>query len=140
MTDLRDFKIRNELIVLLIGLLVLHMLISGRWVNAGWNIGLAALIFMFLLLFYSQSWIGGGDVKLLTVAFLWTGVECALVFAILLLLFVSLHVLAARLGLAVSQQATGHSRRIAFAPSVAAGLISVFLLGCLQAHASPALT
>src|SRR5712692_3476485 len=76
-TDLKHFKIRNEVILLLIGLMVLYMLTSGRWVNAAWNLGLAALVFGFLVYFYSRGWMGGGDVKILTVAFLWTGVECA---------------------------------------------------------------
>jgi Flp pilus assembly protein protease CpaA len=75
---------------------------------------------------------GGGDVKILTVALLWVGVDCALVFAILLFVFASLHALAARFGWTGSQLAGDNNQRIAFAPSVAAALISVFMLGCLQ--------
>jgi Flp pilus assembly protein protease CpaA len=75
---------------------------------------------------------GGGDVKILTVALLWTGIDCALVFAILLFIFASLHALAARSGWAGSVVAGDERRRIAFAPSVAAALIAVFMLGCLQ--------
>ena len=132
-TDLKAYKIRNEVILLLISLFVLHALASGRWVNAGWNIALAALVLGFLVFFYARGWMGGGDVKILTVAFLWIGTDCALVFAILLSVFASLHALTARLGWAGSQRAAdGGRRRIAFAPSVAAALITVFMLGCLQ--------
>ena len=34
-TDLKAYKIRNEVILLLISLFVLHALASGRWVDAG---------------------------------------------------------------------------------------------------------
>jgi prepilin peptidase CpaA len=131
--DLRYFKIGNELIFLLVGLFILYTLLSGLWIHAAWNIGLAAFVFVFLIYFYSRHWMGGGDVKILTVAFLWTGVECALAFAILLLLCASLHAIAARFGWAGSQQTNDdRRRRIAFAPSVAAALIAVFLSGCLR--------
>jgi prepilin peptidase CpaA len=75
---------------------------------------------------------GGGDLKLLTVAFLWVGMGCALTFALLLLGFSATHVVAVRLGWADARQ-TGHGEggKIPFAPSVAAALISVFMLGCL---------
>jgi prepilin peptidase CpaA len=131
-TDLKAYKIRNETILLLVSLFVLHAIASGRWVDAGWNVGLAAVVFAFLVYFYSRGWMGGGDIKMLTVALLWTGVDCALVFAILLFIFASLHALVARFGWAGSAVAGDERRRIAFAPSVAAALIAVFMLGCLQ--------
>ena|SRR5258708_2312421 len=132
-TDLKHYRIRNELILVLIGLFLLHTLFSGRWLNAAWSLGLAAFVLVFLVYFYVRHWMGGGDVKILTVAFLWTGVECALPFAILLLVFAFLHTIAARLGWAQSQQPDDDNRaRIAFAPSVAAALICVFMLGCLR--------
>jgi prepilin peptidase CpaA len=131
-TDLKNYKIRNETILLLVSLFVLHAIASGRWVDAGWNIGLAAIVLAFLVYFYSRGWMGGGDVKLLSVALLWAGVDCALVFAILLFMFASLHALAARFGWIASVVAGDERRRIAFAPSVAAALIVVFIIGCLQ--------
>ena len=132
LTDLKNYKIRNETVLLLASLFVLHAIASGRWVDAGWNIGLAAVVFAFLVYFYSRGWMGGGDVKILTVALLWTGVDCALVFAILLFIFASLHLLAVRFGLTGSAAGGDERRRIAFAQSVAAALIAVFMLGCLQ--------
>jgi len=132
-TDLKHYKIRNEFILLLIGLFLLYTLFSDRWVDVAWNLGLAAIVLVFLLYFYARHWMGGGDVKMLTVAFLWTGVECALAFSLLLLVFAFLHTAAAKLGWAQSQQADNDQRvRIAFAPSVAAALICIFVLGCLR--------
>jgi prepilin peptidase CpaA len=45
------------------------------------------------MLFYGLGWMGGGDVKILAVAFLWTGLS-----AVLLALFGILHTSAAKLG------------------------------------------
>lgn len=131
-TDLKRYQIRNELIAVLTGLFVLHSIVSGRWPGIPWNAGLAILMLAAMLYFYSQKLMGGGDVKLLTVAFLWVGIDCALPFALLLLLFASLHALVGRLGWVSVQRAESDARgRIAFAPSVAAALIAVFMLGCL---------
>jgi len=131
--DLKHYKIGNELIALLIGLFVLHTLASDRWALAAQHLALASAVFALLIYFYSRQWMGGGDVKLLAVAFLWTGIECALPFAMLLFLFVSLHAIAARFGWVGSQKIDHDDRpRVAFAPAVAAALIGTFLFGCLR--------
>ncbi len=131
LTDLNHYQIRNELIAVLAGLFFLHAFLSGRGPGIPWNVGLALLIFVAMLYFYSQNLMGGGDVKLLTVAFLWAGVDCALPFAILLSLFATVHAIAGKLGW-VDVRPVGDDKRsrIAFAPSVAAALIGIFMLGC----------
>jgi prepilin peptidase CpaA len=130
--DLRHYKIRNELIAVLAALCFIHATVSGRWIELQWNIAFAAVMFVAMLVLYAQRLMGGGDVKLLAVAFLWVGIGCALPFAVLLLLFAGLHVLASRLGWVPTRAAEGDERpRIPFAPSVAAALIGVFMLGCL---------
>src|SRR5499427_7274151 len=96
--DLKEFKIRNELILVLVGLFVVHASLSGRWVSAHWNLVFAVLMFCVMLYFYSQNLMGGGDVKILTVAFLWIGFGCALPFAVLLAVFAAVHVVAAKFG------------------------------------------
>ena len=131
LTDFKYFKIRNELILVLAGLFVLHALLSGRWVTAYWNLALAAFMFAVMLYCYAQNLMGGGDVKILTVGFLWIGLDCALVFAVLMAIFATVHVAAAKLGWVKVQQAGKH-KRIPFAPSVAGALIVCFMLGCLQ--------
>jgi prepilin peptidase CpaA len=131
LTDLKHFKIRNEVILVLAGLFIVHALLSGRWVSAHWNLAFAALMFCIMLYFYAQNLMGGGDIKILTVAFLWVGFLCALPLAVLLAIFAGVHVLAARFGWAEVQQVDG-KKRIPLAPSVAAALILCFILGCLQ--------
>jgi len=131
--DLKHYKIDNEVILLLIGLFFLYSLTSDQWTAVAWHLGLAAGVFLFLVYPYAWHWIGGGDVKMLSVAFLWVGIECALVFVLLLLLFVSLHTLAAKFGWVGSQQDENDSRqRIPFGPSIAAALIAAILSGCLR--------
>jgi Flp pilus assembly protein protease CpaA len=130
-TDFKQFKIRNELILVLAGLFVVHAVISGLWVSAHWNLAFAVLMFGIMLYFYAQNWMGGGDVKILSVGFLWVGVDCAFPFAVLLAVFAAAHVAAAKFGWAEVQQ-VGDKKRIPFAPSVAAALILCFILGCLQ--------
>ena len=130
--DLRHYKIRNELIALLATLYFLHALVSGRIANAPWNIAFALAMFILMLLCYSRQLMGGGDAKLLTAAFLWVGIDCALAFAILLLICATIHSIAAKIGWAGIERIDGDDRnRIPFAPSIAAALVGVFMLGCL---------
>jgi prepilin peptidase CpaA len=129
--DLRHYTIRNEFILVLAGLFVVHALVSGRWAEIHWNIGFALLMFLLMLLAYARNMMGGGDLKILTVAFLWVGVHCAFPFALFLALFALLYAVAAKFGWVASQQVQGRTR-VAFAPAVAAALISSFMIGCLQ--------
>jgi prepilin peptidase CpaA len=131
LTDLREFKIRNDLILVLAGLYVLHAVLSGRWVNMHWNVGFAIFMLAVMLYFYSQGLMGGGDVKMLAVAFLWVGIPCSLVFAILLTIFIVVHLGVVKLGWAKVQEIEGR-KRIPFAPSIAAALIVTFMSGCLE--------
>jgi prepilin peptidase CpaA len=132
--DLRHFKIRNELVLVLAVLFVIHALVSGRWTEMHWNIAIAALAFVFMLFFaYNQGLMGGGDLKLLTVAVLWTGTSCALPFVIFIAIAASVHTVAAKLDWVQSQRVNGRIR-VAFAPSISAALIGVFMLGCLAPH------
>jgi prepilin peptidase CpaA len=129
-TDLREFKIRNELILVLAGLFFLHAALSGRWVELHWNLGFAAAIGVLMLIAYAQGLMGGGDVKLLAVAFLWTGLRCAVPFLLVLAAVSLLHWFAAERGWVAAQRTNGRLR-VPFAPAIAAGLIAVFLMGCL---------
>jgi prepilin peptidase CpaA len=131
LTDLKQFKIRNELILVLVGLFFAHSFLSGRWIEIHWNIGLAILMLVVMLYFYAQNLMGGGDVKLLAVACLWTGPWCALPFAILLLIFVSGHTAAAKFGW-VEVQERENRKRIPLAPSIAGALIGTIVMGCLR--------
>ncbi len=124
-TDLREFKIRNELIIVLAALLVIHAILSGRWAILHWNLLIAFVMFLIMLVFYARNAMGGGDLKLLTVAFLWVGLDSALPFTALLLVFALINALVAKYGWVVMLD----GRRIAFGPAIAAALIGTFMLG-----------
>lgn len=127
-TDLRSFRIRNEFVGVLAGLYLVHAFTSGRWVLLPWHLGFAFIIFVVLLFAYARRWLGGGDVKLLTVAALWTGVSSAFVFCLCLLAFSSAHALLTKINWLPSYEKDGRAQ-IAYAPSIAAALIAVFMLG-----------
>ena len=129
--DLRAYKITNEMVLALAGLFFVHAALSGRWVELHWNLGFAAFAGALMLICYGQGLMGGGDFKLMTVAFLWSGATCALPFLVIVLIAALLHALAVRLGWAAAQRANGRMK-IALAPSIAAGLIGIFMLGCLS--------
>jgi prepilin peptidase CpaA len=131
LTDLKQYTIPNGLIIALALLFILHVLILNRWSELPWNIAFVLLIFLILIFFYSLGWIGGGDVKLLTVALLWTGIHCALVFAIILLICVTVHTVVVKLK-RVKHRNDSNPVRIAFAPSIAAAFVGVLMLGCTQ--------
>jgi prepilin peptidase CpaA len=132
LTDLREYKIRNELVLSLAGLFILHATLVGSWTDLRWDLAFASLMFVFLLLFYGRGWLGGGDVKMLTVAFLWTGLPGAMPFAVLLAIFSLVHGLSARRGWVKSQRTESGGTRIPFAPSIAGALICILVLRALQ--------
>ena len=127
--DFRTFKIRNDVLLLLVVLYVLLAIVSRSWIEIAEDILLAIFMFAVLLWFFAQRVIGGGDVKLVSVACLWIGVHCALLFSGLLLIFIMLHVGAARMGWAHTKPMGGRYA-IPYAPSVAGALIGVIVLGC----------
>ena len=133
LTDLREFKVRNELIVILACLYVVYALFSGAWVSMQWNFAFALLMLAGGAYAYSLQQIGGGDLKLLTVAFLWTGPWLAAPFVILLLIFTLMYYSVARLGFAAARR-TSAGLRIPLAPSLAGALIGVFALGLIGPH------
>ena len=132
LTDFRNFKIRNEAVLVLAGLYFLYAAASGRWASVPWNVGFAILMLAGMTYIYAVNKMGGGDLKLLAVAFLWTGPWSVLPFALLLLVFVGVHYLAARLGWAAAEKSPA-GLRIPLAPSVAGALIGTFALGFVSA-------
>ncbi len=130
LTDLREFKVRNEFVAILAGLFVAHALSSGAWVSMQWNFAFAILMLAGGAYAYSLQQIGGGDLKLLAVAFLWTGPWFAAPLVILLLIFIGAYYVAAKFGFAVAKQ-TAAGLRIPLAPSLAGALIGVLALGLI---------
>jgi len=131
LADFKHYRIRNEVVLVLAGLFFVHALLSGRWTSMQWNIGFAVLMFGIMLYYYSMKLMGGGDLKLLTVAFLWVGPFSALAFSVFLLLFVGIHIAAVKLKW-VEAPMIDNRKRIPFAPAIAAALIGVFVTGFLR--------
>jgi prepilin peptidase CpaA len=131
-TDFKHYKIGNEIILVLAGLFILYVFIMGSWAMLAWNFGFAAAAFLIMLFFYSMRLMGGGDLKLLTVALLWVGPFCAAPFAVFLLVFSSIHTFAAKLKFVETRLEGERKEAIPFAPSIAGALISIFLVGCLS--------
>lgn len=129
-TDFRSFKIRNNVLSLLLILYVLFALVARTSPEILSNVIFASIIFAVLALFYTKGVIGGGDVKLVAIVCLWVGVHCALLFSILLLLFIGLHLIVAWWGWANTKPMAGRFA-IPYAPSVAGALIITVMAGCL---------
>ena len=70
----------------------------GAGSRCHWNIALAFVMFLIMLVFYIRKTMGGGDLKLLTVGFLWAGYACALPFTIFLLVFALIHAIVVKMG------------------------------------------
>lgn len=115
--DLRHYKIRNKAVVALIALFLVQTLIRGAYLEAGIQFLIALIIFLALLIPYSRGLMGGGDVKLLGVVFLWLGDAERMAFAAFFFLLTLIYVLVAKLGLAPSRGKT--MVFIPFAPSIA---------------------
>ncbi len=129
-TDLRTFKIRNDVVLLLLILYVMFAFVARTPAEIFSNVILSAITFGVSLWFYTKGVMGGGDVKFISVACLWIGLQCAVLFSILLLVFIGLHVFAAWMGWAATKPMAGRFA-IPYAPSVAGALIATIMLGCL---------
>jgi Flp pilus assembly protein protease CpaA len=69
-----------------------------------------------MLYFYAHNWMGGGGIKILTVGFLWIGLDCALVFAVLMMIFATLYIVAVKFEWVRSIRSANISA-LSFAPS-----------------------
>jgi len=109
-TDFQTFKIQNNVVLLFAILYALFAIVARTPSEILSNLVLAAIMFAILLWLYSSGVIGGGDVKFMTVACLWVGLHCALLFSIILFLLIGLHVLAAWTGWATTKPMAGAPR------------------------------
>lgn len=79
--DLMTMRIPNRLIVLLLAAYGAAVLATGpAWFDVAASLAVALAVFALGFLFFSLGWMGGGDVKLLSVATLWLGAANALPF------------------------------------------------------------
>lgn len=120
-SDIRNFRIRNEAVALLALLFIAYAAASETWRSAPGHAAFALAMFAALIVPYLLDQIGGGDVKMLVAAFLWTGLQNALPFSIILLIFICFHYVLGRLGL-TTLKLTPQGNSIPFGPSIAAAL------------------
>jgi prepilin peptidase CpaA len=117
--DLRNFRVRNEAVAALAVLFLLRAALNGRYAEALSHASFAAVMFAVFVLIYIRGLLGGGDVKLLGVAFLWLGTENSFVFSLFLLAFTILYALLAKLG-AVPKRMVLARAKIPFGPCIGA--------------------
>lgn len=72
-TDVRQFRIPNGISLAVVALFPIHVLVSPHAVGWGLALGLAALVLVAGVVFFSFGWVGGGDAKLMTAMSLWAG-------------------------------------------------------------------
>jgi prepilin peptidase CpaA len=84
-TDYRSFKIPNRISISLVALYPAYLL-AGRtmpsWEFIGIAVAFALIVFIVGFGMFVMGWMGGGDVKLLSVAALWAGPAVILPFLI----------------------------------------------------------
>jgi len=124
--DLKNYRIRNKNIgILLLETLFLIIITKGIG-DLYWHFVLATLALTVLIFSYHRQFVGGGDAKLIAVAFLYVGPSSSLLFAIALLLCTLLYWLAVKADL-VPFQRIGGRIRVPFGPSVASAWIVTML-------------
>ena len=85
------------------------------------------MVFVVLAVTYHFGMMGGGDLKLLTIAFLWLGLEHGLLFCLLLCAASLVYIGIARLNWLPSRKLDDRTR-IPFGPSIAVAWITTMLL------------
>lgn len=129
LTDLRTFKIHNLSLGLLLLLYALYAAAARSLYDIISDIILCAVVFAVLIWVYSKGAVGGGDVKLLPIACLWTGTHCAILFSLLLLAFILIHLAAVKVGWA-NVRHRGIRSAIPYSPSICGAVVLTILINC----------
>ena len=116
--DLRHYRIKNSVVILLGLLSLTRLLAEPNLKMLLWHSVFAVLGFGLLIIAYLRGLIGGGDTKLLAVAFFWTGPEAAFPYSVFLLLLTLAYWAGARFGPLPSQNVCGRLK-VPFGPSIA---------------------
>lgn len=125
--DLRRHQIPNAVSATVAILYFAYAVSSGRSDAILGNVAFATAIFGVLLAGYRRRWMGGGDVKLLTAVFLWTGVHMSFPFSAFLLVAALLHVSAELSGVVETKIEGSVKGKIPFAPAVAAAFAATVI-------------
>ena len=122
-TDLRSFKIPNNIILVLVALFCLYMLVSGRWAVLHWHARFRGghVPRCCWLAMRKTGWAAATS-SYLTVAFLWTGPHCALGFSLIMLAFALLHTLVCQARDGFKRSALMDASKLPLHPPSQAGL------------------
>ncbi len=125
--DLTNYRIRNTTVLLLAVLFVVWCLIKGDLSLFLTHVLVATVVFIVLSVMYHFRLMGGGDVKLLLVAFLWLGLDQGFLFSVLLSITSLVYVVIARFRWVPSRKLNGRTS-MPFGPSITVAWIMTSLL------------
>ena len=124
--DLMNYRVRNDAIMVLLCMFVVLCVVKGSVGFAYSHFFFGTVLFLVLLVMYRAGLMGGGDVKLLAVAFLWLGLEQSFFFSLAMSAFGLVYSLGARLELVPGKWVNGRMK-VPFAPSIAlAWIVTLF--------------
>ena len=124
--DLRRYRIRNDVILLLLVLFGLLCLVKFEWYFVKTHLAFGAVAFVGLLAVWALGLTGGGDAKLLAVALLWLGHSQALAFSVIMLVFTLLYYVGVKAKIAPHRLVNGKTV-IPYGPSIASAWILTVL-------------
>ncbi len=111
--DLKYFTIRNATVLALVGLFAVKSVAARRNELLPGHLAFGGAVFCLLLLAYAANLAGGGDIKLLSAAFLWFGLPCSAAFSVALVVTTLAYSLIARMGSrADAQKPTGRCHSV----------------------------
>jgi len=125
--DLKNYRIRNATVLLLAVLFVIWCLIKTDLSLFFTHLIAATVLFAILGVMYHFRMMGGGDVKLLVVAFLWLGLEHGFLFFVLLFITSLVYVVGARFRWVPSRKLNGRTS-VPFGPSIAVAWMATSLV------------
>lgn len=127
--DMLRFKIANESILVLMLLFLVYSLVGGALWPPLWHLLFGAVMFALVLALYSFGLFGGGDAKLLSVAFLWIGMQNATLFCLLLSLAAGAYLVLQRLFYILPGKTNAKGRSmISYGPCIAAAWITTMAI------------
>jgi prepilin peptidase CpaA len=102
--------------------------VSGALWPPLWHLLFGAVMFALVIALYSFGLFGGGDAKLLSVAFLWTGAQNASLFCLLLSLAAIIYFVLVRLFHILPGKTTATGFMIPYGPCIAAAWITTMVI------------
>lgn len=124
--DLRNYRIRNSVVVTLFCFCLVDLSLRADLRQIISHAVFAAIALGLLILAFQCNWLGGGDTKLLAIAFLQTGPELVLTYAIILLLLMMIYWGGASLGVFPSQR-VGPRLKVPFGPGIAGAWMVILI-------------